>query len=155
MDFFFLRRKYSITDTYSSMKYSITGTQVSCIYFRDLNEHLLVSVPYFWFFFRNINEKYFPQSNFKSQKIWKIFILLLIIANLWSLFSLRKSNKCNKIKGSLELRQCNNDSIQSKNIPVLKLARFFPRRIGDEKERQFQNWNYFWLNGVVLILFLL
>ena len=36
--------------------------------------------------------------------------------------------------------------------PVLKLTRFFPRRTDDEKERQFQNWNSFRLNGVVLLL---
>ena len=52
----------------------------------------------------------------------------------------------------LELRQYKNDYIQSKKIPVLKLPLFFLRRIGDEKERQFQNWNFFRLNGVVLIL---
>ena len=37
----------------------------------------------------------------------------------------------------LELRQYNNDSIQSNKIPILNLPRFFPRRVGDEKERQF------------------
>ena len=52
----------------------------------------------------------------------------------------------------LEQRQYKNDSIQSKKIPILNLPRFFPRRLGDEKERQFQNRNFFWLNGVVLIL---
>ena len=36
---------------------------------------------------------------------------------------------------SLELRQYKNDSIPSKIIPILKLPRFFPRRIADEKER--------------------
>ena len=39
-----------------------------------------------------------------------------------------------------------------KIIPILKLARFFPHHVGGGKMRQFQNWNYFWLNGVVLIL---
>ena len=34
----------------------------------------------------------------------------------------------------LELRQNKNDPIQSKEIPVLKLPRFLPRRIGDGKE---------------------
>ena len=37
----------------------------------------------------------------------------------------------------LEQRQYKNDSIQSKIIPILKLARFFPHCIGGEKERQF------------------
>ena len=36
--------------------------------------------------------------------------------------------------------------------PILELPPFFPHRIGDEKERQFQNWNLFRLNWVVLIL---
>ena len=44
---------------------------------------------------------------------------------------------------TLELRQYKNDSIQSKNIPVLKLTRFFTCCLGDEKARQFQNWNFF------------
>ena len=35
----------------------------------------------------------------------------------------------------LELRQYKNESILSKIIPILKLPRFFPRRIADEKER--------------------
>ena len=48
-----------------------------------------------------------------------------------------------------EQRQYKSDSIQSKIIPVLKLARFFPHCIGCEKERQFQRWNYFWLNGIM------
>ena len=53
----------------------------------------------------------------------------------------------------LEQRQNKNDSIQPKIIPILKLARFFPHCIlGGEKDRQFQNWNYFRLNGFVLIL---
>ena len=51
----------------------------------------------------------------------------------------------------LEQRQHKNDSIQSKIIPILKLARFFPHCIGGEKGRQFQSWNYFRLNGVVHI----
>ena len=42
----------------------------------------------------------------------------------------------------LDLRQYKNDYIQSKNIPVLKLPPFFLRRIGDEKQRQFQNRSY-------------
>ena len=33
----------------------------------------------------------------------------------------------------LEQRQYEKDSIQSKIIPILKLPRFFPHRIGDEK----------------------
>ena len=52
----------------------------------------------------------------------------------------------------LELRQYKNGSVQSKKNPVLKLPLFFPRRIGNEKERQFQNWNFVRLNAVVLIL---
>ena len=52
----------------------------------------------------------------------------------------------------LELRQYKNDSIQSKIIPILKLALFFPHCLGGEKERQFQSWNYFRMIGVVLIL---
>ena len=43
----------------------------------------------------------------------------------------------------LEQRQNKNDSIQSKIIPILKLPRFLSHRIGDEKVRQFQSWNYF------------
>ena len=53
---------------------------------------------------------------------------------------------------SLEQRQFRNDSIQSRIIPIWKLPPFYPRRIGGEKARQSQNWNYFGLNGVVLIL---
>ena len=45
----------------------------------------------------------------------------------------------------LELRQYKTDSIKFIKIAVLKLPRF-----GDEKERQFQNWHFFRLNGVVL-----
>ena len=56
---------------------------------------------------------------------------------------------------ALEQKQNKNDSIQSKIIPTLKLPRFFTTYMVREKARQFQNWNYFWLNGVVLILFLL
>ena len=36
----------------------------------------------------------------------------------------------------LELRKYKNDSVPK----FLKLPRFFPRRISDENERQFQNW---------------
>ena len=43
----------------------------------------------------------------------------------------------------LEQRQYKNDSIQSKIVPILKLARFIPHCLGGEKERQFQSWNYF------------
>ena len=38
----------------------------------------------------------------------------------------------------LEPRQYKNNSIQSKIIPIFKLARFFPHCIGGKKERQFQ-----------------
>ena len=55
----------------------------------------------------------------------------------------------------IEPRKYKNDSIQSKIIPTLKLPRFFTTYTVRWKERQFQNWNYFWLNGVVLILYLL
>ena len=51
----------------------------------------------------------------------------------------------------LEKRQDKNDSIPTKIIPVLKLPRFFPRRLGGEKERPLQNWNSCLLKGVVLI----
>ena len=44
---------------------------------------------------------------------------------------------------NLEPRQYKNDSIQSKIFPVLKLPHLFSRRVGDEKERQFQNWIFF------------
>ena len=63
--------------------------------------------------------------------------------------SAKKSSKAGLL---LELRQHKNDTIQSKEIPILKLARFFPRSMGDEKERQFQNQNFFRLNEVILIL---
>ena len=43
----------------------------------------------------------------------------------------------------LEQRANKNDSIQSKIVPILNLSRFFPHRIGGEKEQQFQSWNYF------------
>ena len=52
----------------------------------------------------------------------------------------------------LEQRQNKNDSIQSKRIPILNLSGFFPHRIGGEKERQIQSWNYSQLSGVVFIL---
>ena len=58
-------------------------------------------------------------------------------------------------KYMLELRQYKNDSIQSEIIPRLKLPHFFSTYTVRGKERQFQNWNYFWQNGVVLILSLL
>ena len=43
----------------------------------------------------------------------------------------------------LEPRQIKNNPIQSKIIPILKLALFFTLRTGGEKGRQFQSWNYF------------
>ena len=48
-------------------------------------------------------------------------------------------------------------TIQERLHSVQKHSKFeipalFPRRTGDEKKRQFQNWNYIRLNGVVLIL---
>ena len=43
----------------------------------------------------------------------------------------------------LEQRQNKNDSIQPKIIPILKLPRFFPHRLGGEKARQIQGWNYY------------
>ena len=43
----------------------------------------------------------------------------------------------------LEQRQYKNDSILSKIIPILKLARFYTNYTGREKVRQIQNWNYF------------
>ena len=52
----------------------------------------------------------------------------------------------------LEPRQHKNDSVQSKETLVLKLARFFPSQTGDKKEREFQTWHFFRLNGVVPIL---
>ena len=51
-----------------------------------------------------------------------------------------------------EQRQNRNVSIQSTIIPILKLPGGFPHCIGGEKERHFQSWNYFLLNGVLLIL---
>ena len=47
----------------------------------------------------------------------------------------------------LEQRQYRNDSFQSKIIPILNLPPFSLRRISGEKERQFQNWNYFCLSS--------
>ena len=55
----------------------------------------------------------------------------------------------------LEQRQYKSDSILSKIITILKLARFFTTYTVREKERQLQNWNYFLLNVVVLIFYLL
>ena len=43
---------------------------------------------------------------------------------------------------TLEQRQDKNDTIPTKMIQVLKLPRLFPHRIGGDKERQFQNWNF-------------
>ena len=43
----------------------------------------------------------------------------------------------------LKQRQNKNDSIDSKTIPILILQLFFPHRIGGEKARQIQGWNYF------------
>ena len=56
----------------------------------------------------------------------------------------------------LEQRQYKNNSIQSKKIPVLILPRFFPRRVGDEKERQFQNWTFFteWSRSYIFLALL-
>ena len=50
---------------------------------------------------------------------------------------------CKSTSFLLEPRQYKNDSIQSKIIPILKLARFLSHCLGGEKERQFQSWNYF------------
>ena len=52
----------------------------------------------------------------------------------------------------LEQRQNTNDSIWSNIIQILKLLRFFSHRIGGEKARQTQSWNYFLLNGDVLTM---
>ena len=76
---------------------------------------------------------------------------------IFSLLSPNFKNDCHDdhahfFHRSLELRQYKNDTIHSKINPVLNLPRFFPRRIGDEKEWQFQNLNFFRLNGVDLIL---
>ena len=43
----------------------------------------------------------------------------------------------------LEQGQSKNNSILSKKIPILKLPRFLPNRIGGEKSRQFQSWIFF------------
>ena len=51
-----------------------------------------------------------------------------------------------------ELRIYKNNSIPSKKNPILKLPLFFIPYTARQKERQFQNWNFFGLNGVVLIL---
>ena len=51
----------------------------------------------------------------------------------------------------LNLIQYKNDSIQSKIILIFKLPSFFCGCIDGEKARQFQSWNYFCLNGVILI----
>ena len=67
------------------------------------------------------------------------------------------NTKCNtfmyvvKPKRCLELRQYKNNSGQSGKILRLKLPRFFSRRLGDEKTRQFQNWNCFGLIGIFLM----
>ena len=58
-------------------------------------------------------------------------------------------------EGELELRQYKNDSDQSKIMPTLKLPRFFTTYTVWRKARQIQNWNYLWMNGGVLISFLL
>ena len=54
----------------------------------------------------------------------------------------------------LELRQYKNNSIQSKNIPILKLPLFFITYTAREKARQFQTWISFGLNGVFLMFVL-
>ena len=54
-----------------------------------------------------------------------------------------RMNLMGSIGRVLEQRQNKNDSIQSKIIPILKLPRFFPHRLGGEKARQIQGWNYF------------
>ena len=54
----------------------------------------------------------------------------------------------------LEQRQNKRDSIQSKIIPILKLARFFPHHVGGEKARQIQSWNYFltdWSHSYIVL----
>ena len=56
---------------------------------------------------------------------------------------------------ALELRQYKNYSIQSTKIPILKFPLFFATYTAREKARQFQNWNIFFRNGVILILSLL
>ena len=54
----------------------------------------------------------------------------------------------------LEQRQYKNDLIQSKIIPILKLARFFSHCIGGEKERQFSKLELFsteWSRSYVVL----
>ena len=52
----------------------------------------------------------------------------------------------------LELRLYKNDSIQSKKKSNFEIATFFTTYTARGKARQFQNWNIFGLNGVVLML---
>ena len=54
----------------------------------------------------------------------------------------------------VELREYKNNSIQSKKNPILNLPRFFPGRVGDEKDRQFQNRIFFsseWSSSYIVL----
>ena len=64
-------------------------------------------------------------------------------------------NKVSNLVFKLEPKQNKKESIQSKMIPHLKLPRLFTTYLVRGKARQFENWNCFCLNGVVLILYLL
>ena len=72
------------------------------------------------------------------------------IMGRWSTMLLRRQPSClfpsilnPDFTCGLKPRQYQNDSIQSKIIPTLKLPRFFHHLDGEGKERQFQNQNYF------------
>ena len=53
----------------------------------------------------------------------------------------------------LELRKYNNDSIQSKKSPILKLPLLFITYAAREKERQFQSWIFFteWSRSYIVL----
>ena len=104
-----------------------------------------------------------PCTKFPYRKILKKFSAKFSEIFTIFLWQSRQSNRAtigdffrkDKKQESLEQRQHENVSIQSKQIPILKLPLFFLTKQMVKKALQFQNWNLFWLNGVVLILSLL
>ena len=77
---------------------------------------------------------FFPENDRVVRKHYQVRGLIL---------TLKKVDLCIMCDLMIEQRQNKNNSIQSEIIPILKLPLFSPDRIGGEKARQFQTWNYF------------
>ena len=104
-----------------------------------------------------IHHKHYHQLFFSSSfEIWRINCKLIVTKLIFWAQSHKKWQSYAQffslmntllMESVLEQRQNKNNPIQSKMIPILILPRFSPHRIGVEKARQFQSWNYLWLSS--------